>query len=253
MSKRRYDGSFYPSSAVKKPFYGPRQMTQYVPVKSNIANASTRGYLGIEKKFQDGALATTALSATWTGGEVDPATFLGFTSIAQGDGESQRDGRQCKITGIQITGQIFNGSAESAAAPVDGTFVRLILVHDTQTNGAQVNAEDVMVTGVGADANGYRNLQYLKRFVVLKDKKFVLNRSNQTNEGAANLFAAPVQYTNFKMNVKFNKDGGLLVNYTGTTGVIANVTDNSVHLIACYGGAGVAPYITYNYRTRFVG
>lgn len=245
--KRNYEGNFYPiAKKTIKPTLN-KQPTYYAPVNS------TRSLLAIEKKYQDGILATTVLSPTWTGGEVDPTTLLGFNSIALGDGESERDGRQCKVTSIQITGQILTAAIEAAGAPLDGTFVRLMLVLDTQTNGAQLNAEDVMVTGSGYDANSYRNLKYVKRFQVLKEKSFTINRNNQMNEGAVDSFASPVNYTNFKMNYKFKKDGGLLVNYSNTGAVIANVTDNSVHLIACYGGVGTAPYIHYSYRTRFVG
>lgn len=219
-------------------------------------NARIGGFLGIEKKFIDGTIALTNISTTWTGAEIDPTTLVSLTAVAQGDGESQRDGRQYKVQGIQVRGQISFGAVEADALPQGDFPVRIIMVHDKQTNGAALNAEDVMVlSGVGDDVNTFRNLQFVKRFQILREKTLVLKRTNAVNEGAVNSFASGACVQNFKMSYKFKKDNGLQVNMSGTTGVIGNVTDNSVHMIAVtnISGGGDGPRIKYQFRTRFIG
>ncbi len=59
---------------------------------SRRPKAPVPAMLGIEKKFLDMEY-DAVITATLAGSEADPATLLGLTSIAQGDGESNRDGR----------------------------------------------------------------------------------------------------------------------------------------------------------------
>lgn len=223
-----------------------RRLASHVP--GHFTNARTGGFMGLEKKFADIETNNDAFSSAWATME-DP-TNDSISGVAQGDGESQRDGRKYAIHSIHIRYRIHVAASESQTTPLPDLFGRLCLVLDTQTNGAQLTASDVMDVGLTDDVLAFRNLQHsTKRFRVLMDKTFML-RGNDTNEGAANLFAQGAQSTPI---VKFNWNfpTPLVVTCSATTGVIAAITDNSLHII---GVANLATaLLNMQVRIRFTG
>ncbi len=252
MLKRRRPSTFQTQSA--RPFKRPRQTTQAAAVgrmrRRQIMQPRVGGFTGIEKKFVDYTHNSDVFTDVWAGGEMEDATALSLSAIAQGDGESQRDGRVAVIHSVFIKGFIVRAQEESSISPFDDNVCRLAIVQDKQTNGAQLNAEDVFGTiGAGFDVNSVKNLQNSARFMVLKDKTFNFKISGQTNEGAANLFAHGGSYLPFKMGHKFNPP--IRVNHTGTTAVVASIADNSLHLIGTATGAN--PLLSYRCRVRFTG
>ncbi len=220
-------------------------------VISTPMNVRTGGYEGREMKFVDYNKAADAFTVQWTGGEMEDSTALSLSAVAQGDGESQRDGRVYHIHSVHIRGFIDVPVVEGATAPVGDILARLAMVWDTQTNGAQLNAEDVYLgVGAGEDVNSFRNLQNSKRFIVLKEKMLRLPRANaQMNEGSINLFANGDLKIHFTFNKKFNTP--IKVRCSGTTAAIASVTDNSIHLIGT--ATATALKLTYESRVRFTG
>jgi len=210
-------------------------------------NARIGGFLGIETKFFDVEAENDAFTATWAA--MEPAT-TNLTAIAQGDGESNRDGRKYAIKSIHIKGFIEVPQQESQTAPIADQYCRIVLVLDTQTNGAQLTATDVMDGGLAEDTLAFRNLQFSKRFIVLFDKKITLHvgRANM-NEGAVNLFASPTIRVPFSYNKTFSTPIQVLM--SGTTADIANVTDNSIHMIGV--SESTIATLSYQCRTRFVG
>ncbi len=221
------------------------------PTVAMASNIRTGGYLAIENKFVDYNVTAKVIGATWAGGELDDATALSLSAAGQGDSESQRDGRVYTINSIHLRGAISQLNVESQTTPLADIIVRLVLVWDTQSNGAQLNAEDVMLTVASAeDYRSFRNLQFSKRFIVLKDKTMTLQvaRAN-TNEGAANLFANGAVKTMFKMNKSFKK--GIKVRTTGTNATVSVTSDNSLHLIGV--SESGTTIIDYSSRCRFSG
>lgn len=215
------------------PMYRPMSQ-RYLKSKSyrRYGNKRTGGYLGIENKFIDTFRTGATLGVAWAGGEEDPTENC-LNAIAQGDGESNRDGRKCTLTQLNIQGRVlFNPAASD-----DARFVRVIVVWDTQTNGAQLNAEDVMDDGANKSQQ-FRNLQFAKRFRVLADLKFMFNQF----EGSK------IQEQTFNV---YKKLPNIQVIHNGTTGTVSTVTDNSIHIIAC--ASGTLCTLTYNSRIRFVG
>ncbi len=209
------------------------------------------GFLGIESKFKDFRVNTDPFTDVWAGGEMEDATALSVSAVAQGDGESERDGRVYHITSIHIRGTISIVASESQTAPIDDLIARVCLVWDKQTNAAQLNAEDVMLTiAAGDDIDSFRNLQFVNRFEVLSDKKFRLPAGQaNTNEGAVNLFANGRVILPFRMSHKFKTP--LKVNCVGTTAVIASIADNSLHIIGT--AQNTSARLDYTSRLRFMG
>lgn len=217
-----------------------------------LRNVRTGGYLGIENKFYDTSKTGTALvaPADASGAEFDPTTG-GLNTVAQGDGESNRDGRNIAMHSIHINGTIFSNPQANQTATDQPGIVYIALVQDLQTNGAQLNSEDVFTNPSGQTylaASPFRNLQYTKRFRVLKTKVYKLPNPNIGYDGT-NMEQQGVDIP-FKMNVQL---GGQKVNFSGTTAAIANIVDNSLHFVAYCSSTDLAPAIAYNARLRFSG
>ncbi len=216
-------------------------------------NARIGGFLGIENKFYDNLLSSSAISAPSDGsaGEHDPGGADGLNTVDQGDGESQRDGRQIVMKKISITGLISCVPQISVTATDTNPVVFIALVLDMQTNGATLNSENVYInplsTSLGA-ASPLRNLQFTKRFRVLKTRTLTLDQPTVVWDGT-NIEQGGMHKA-FQMHVNLNN---LVVNFSGTTADIANIVDNSLHIIAYTSSTTCAPTINYNSRLRFQG
>ncbi len=209
-------------------------------------NRRTGGFMGIETKFLDSSYAKTDIVAAIAGSEADPTTLLSLNATAQGDGESNRDGRRQMIKSVKVHGTVRLTAVEAATVALDARTVFVACVLDTQTNGSQFNAEDVF-TGTTPE-RPFRNMQYVDRFKVLFAKTYDLAHPSMSNEAAANTLAANGLAVSFNINKKL----ALPVTYTGTTGVIANISDNSIHMLAIASSASVCT-LEYNARCTFVG
>lgn len=216
------------------------------------SNVRTGGFLGMELKFLDSSYqASLIAAASMAGLEADPSTLLSITSIAQGDGESQRDGRQAVVKSAFVTGTVSCPLRSDQADAQGGNTYFVALVMDTQTNGAQLNSEDVFTNPL-ADATTIpcllRDLQYVQRFkvldyVILNDPPRIVG-----TDGAATLSIAPAS-----IPFKLSWNGEMRQNYTGTNGIVASIADNSIHVLAGTTSTSGAPQLNYNARIRFVG
>ncbi len=212
----------------------------------------TGGFTGIERKFYDTHLSLAALTAPTdsAGGEHNPSATICLNSIVQGDGEEQRDGRKatiqsCYVNGIIACSPQINQTALDAALKV---YVALVL--DTQTNGALLNSEDVF-KNESADAllasSPMRNMQFTQRFRILDTAVMDIPFPQAAYDGTNLEQAGSVTSFRLSSNMTFN------TLYSGTTESIANITDNSLSIIAFSSDVGLVPSIAYNARVRFVG
>jgi len=213
-------------------------------------NMRTGGFLGIELKFYDTDKAATALvsAANWAGGEMDPATYLCLSAPAQGDSQSQRNGRQIVVRSVQ--GKGTSHMLPSISTDVDlPVIVFVALVLDTQTNGAQLNSEDVFADPVLGETSvvPFMNLQFAPRFRVLKTARFKLSPMIAGATGAVDSNGDTAAFSLFWRGI-------VPVNFTsGTTEGIANVMDNSFHVLAHCSNTNGAPTLAYQARIRFEG
>ncbi len=228
---------------VKRPRTGPRGAGRLAARRLNVRTA---GFLGIERKFADFEAVGDAFTTSW-------ATMQAIDSIsavAIGNTESTRVGRVYHITSLHMRGEVILTLQESNATPISAVTCRVVIVHDTQTNGAELTATDVMDAGQTDSHLAFRNLQNTKRFRILMDKVMVL-RPGLMNEGAVNLFASGQTRIGFKFNRTFKKPIKVLCK--GTTAVVASITDNSFHVIGISSTASGAPLLSYQARIRFTG
>lgn len=206
-----------------------------------------------ERKYFDSertSLALPALTTNFASAELDPATLNTLYCPVTGDDFNQRTGRKCQVVSIKIRGAItvpiqINQTAADAAARV-----RLILVMDQQTNASQLNSEDVITSGAGSGAiDMFQNPAFFGRFKVLKDKTFVLANPNMTWDGT-NIEQGGLSRP-FKMTVKFRKPVNVHFNSTNG-GTVADIIDNSFHVIGGADDISLAPTIIYKCRVTYI-
>ncbi len=244
-----------PRRRVNVPFRMPRRMHPFSR-RANFGRQNIRvgGFTGMELKFLDSELTNTNITASWTA--LNP-TGTGATDTlsvpAQGNGESERNGRVYTIDSIMIRGKLTVAEIEGNIAPIPQTRARVIVYWDKQTNNAEAAVTDIMDAGATDDIVAFRNLQNSHRFRILYDKSFLFRQTNMVNEGGSNLFSGGQQIIPFQMYHKFK--GGLKVQTDGTTANVTSCTDNNIGLgaIAALTAGAVAPLISYTCRMRFRG
>lgn len=188
---------------------------------------------------------------------MDPSATSMISTPAVGDTEVNRDGKKIIIDSVYINFLVYRSAVEAVVDPFPANDFFIALVLDTQTNGAQCNSEDVFKnTSANASlcCDVQRNLLFGKRFKVLRET-IVSGQFMTLAAPAANAYGANGFSYHFKWYVPFPQ--GLEVNFnSGTTASIANVIDNSLHIIGyCNNStAGTNPgTLSYNARIRFRG
>lgn len=224
----------------------------------------------VKVKYVDGFLNKTNiheldddLDDTWADTELNPrqvTAVYGCLPVPKvGDGYSNRDDRRIKILKIKLRGYIeWAEESGLTQAMMDGKFVRIVVVQDTRTGGAQCQAENVIgagkgsddnntVSGIGGAINFFTNPNGWGRYKVLKDfiiKKRPNNAFYDGVDGNSNGNQVP-----FKCTIKPR----CIVNFSGTTGAIGSIVDNSFHVFAaCSVDRQVAPKMSYYARTTFI-
>lgn len=233
-----------------------------------IVPARRRGYLRVrgrasgalvmspERKYFDTTYSAALVAATtsWASCEVDPATKLTLFCPTSGSGISNRVGRKCNVSTIRVRGCIsttYRGAQSYVNGPI---FVRLLLVLDMQTNGAQLNAEDVMNAPGTADALHvgltHMNLANLGRYRILKDYHVILQPSIAASEGSISTVSYSHNGLRFNISKKFKKP--LTVHFNSVDGgTIADIVDHSFHVIAQVSDSSTNAKLNYESRVVY--
>lgn len=208
-------------------------------------NARTGGFLGIENKFIDYSFSGDVVG-TNDSAEVDPATANSLSAMAIGDGESNRDGRKAVLTSIHVKGSMEYKAETNETVMPSARVAFIALLMDTQTNGAQFNSEDVYLPATNVEF-AWRNLQFTKRFKVIRTQQFVFDAPNAAFEGVST-FATGGMMQTFQWDVPLQT----AVQMGGSTAVVANIIDNSIHMLA-FASNGNVFSLKYESRCRFIG
>lgn len=223
---------------------------------SRLANLRTGGFLGIEYKFLDCAWNSVAVNSSTDGssGEVQPSS--GCTSCisvpAQGDGESNRDGRKYTIKSVWVSGllEFTPLTLQTTVTESAGTYLALVL--DTQANGATIVSENVFINpstnGNAMIPQPLRNLQNSKRYRILASQ-YIPAPLVITGQDAA---ASNAQVPGTQPAVSLSWKGNIVCDSIGTTANVASASDNAIHLIAYTGSQFTTAFIGKS-RMRFVG
>ena len=137
---------------------------------------------------------------------------------------------QLKNTSLRF-GFTLKGNASATR-----TAVRLMLVHDKQTNGAQATATQVLQDSTPIDAiiSAY-NIDNVSRFNILYDKVFMLDPS---------YIPAITRVVHKKLNLK--------VRYDANAGDVTDLSQDSIFLIMVGDQVTNDPTISHQIRLRYL-
>jgi len=241
---------------------GPRTRTGFTSV------ARTRGAAvqGEMKYFDCDAVGIPlALSgASWPAGAmVDPLTTINLGSAAVlnplslcvptvGAALNQRVGRKITIRKIKVHGTVSVATQSAQTTADQACKIRLVLVQDLQTNAAQMTAAQLFNNASGASTgiNSFQNPNNFGRFRVLKDKMITLSNLNLAGDPAVpNVIQAGARI-NFKFAVTFKVP--VQVHFNATNGgTVADIVDNSFHIVAAADNIAYAPELAYYSRVCY--
>lgn len=172
-----------------------------------------------EIKFLDNTIAFN-----FDGTNEIPATGQLLT-IAQGDGQSNREGRKIVVKSIYVKGIV---QTQPGASAVAGDVLYIWLVQDTQCNGAAAIVADDntgIFTAAGASASAaVRCLANVNRFKILK--KWVLPTFPQAGNSGALNHAATEWSGMLNCNIPIEYDA------SAATGALATIRSNNIFLVA---------------------
>ncbi len=226
---KRSRTSYYGSRSAKKARRSP-----YRTPRAGRVSPAVIASLGVEKKFFDGSKGNTSISATGT------ITDDSLNEIAQGDGESNRDGRKIIIKSVHVKGLV---KADAATTPTTtGNRIRIIMYLDKQANGATATVADLLED---ADINGFRNLSNSGRFTFWYDRSMDLNNIAGSYDGAGD------QFGEMHKGFKINKSCDIPVQFNSTAGAITELTSNNIGM--CMIDEEGNSTAQYRWRVRFVG
>lgn len=234
------------------------------PFKNRQSTALQAKIGSIENKYFDSGIYNVAIAKTLGANNyLDPSTG-GLACPIQGDNANNRDGKQIQVTSIEIKGSILFPSAEAIAdVALSGQNVMLALVQDKQSDTTAATTTDIYTNIVGSSynsANILRNPNSIDRFTILKTKTWSRPQCAVTQQ-AANDFSQTSALIPFHWYVKLKKPVKVRFNTSPGTSVIADIVDNSFHVLAVTGGddytVGVNTRmdctLSYNARSRFYG
>lgn len=222
-------------------------------------NVRTGGLLGIEKKYLDcnRTLLTLTAPTDIAGSEISPTAGTGgcvgcLSSPGTGSAFNQRDGAKIQLKSILVKGMILVPPQLDQSGMDTACIVTVALVMDTQTNGATLDSESVYTNPGGQAAqncNVLRNVSFTERFKVLKMTQFTLPQVSASYDGTnIEVSGTSIPFTlSSKLNATVKFTSG------STTADVANVIDNSLHIIAWVNNTAYGAQIGYNSRLRFMG
>lgn len=198
------------------------------------------------------------LYQTWENAELVPGAVGCLFAPVQGSGGTDRRGDAVVVKSIYITGMVYRKtvtSGENKTDPEPASRVVLALYRDTQTNKTTASTERLYLSGTGQDWNCVRNMEYSRRFQVLKKWSFVFERPGWgafENPAIAQQEAGGMAQT-FDAHLELND----LVRFSGNTGTVVDSLDIN-YFVAGVSSAGstFAPvtgldYIQYVTRVGF--
>jgi len=200
------------------------------------------------KYFDTTFSATVASSADWTGTEVpmtsyinaDGSTLSSYTDSALipsavGAGYGQVIGNKYLLKHIRVRGELQpQVAADQADVPLMAT-VRIVLVQDTQPNGAQAQGEDVL-TDLGSAAQC--NYSFLAmaagsggRFRILKEKVFRLQPAASGTDGT-NTNSVVRSGATFSLSYSPKKPIQCVIKSGSSTPTVASLSHQNVFMLA---------------------
>lgn len=198
-----------------------------------------------DTSYNAGGIASTS---DCTGGEVDPATILCISAPALGTADNQRVGNRMDIISTHVCGTVMLDVQTAQTAEDNPVSVFIALVKDNQTNGSQLNSEDVFSNPVNTQrgcCTPLRNKDWLERFEILDKFQCTLVPPTFTLNAGGTYFQGGDMAV-FELSCKEL----ISVRFKSTAAGVAAIAGISLHVIA-FASTGDCT-LTYNARIKFV-
>lgn len=167
----------------------------------------------------------TPVAITDAGLIVNDISFL-----IEGNTSQTRDGGQVKFTSFRFA---YNATIHASASR---SLLRVMIVHDKQTNQATFTLADLLFDGTVVDAiHSPYNINNASRFNILYDKVHVLSTADETS-----IYRTIIR----KLALK--------VRYDANAGTIADLSQDSLSLVFIGDQATNDPSVAFNWRSRFI-
>lgn len=251
-----------PISAPKRQRRGsksPVKVPRTVRSARAISVKQFRELSGQEHKVIDSSKnATLGVTSDSSGAEYDPDTLLCLNAVNQGDTLETREGNRAAFDSILVQGAIRFTASTDDATLVAGPFIKIYLVLDKQTNGAQLNSEDVFSNPYANNESAplaLKKLSNTARYQILDSvtlDNFIPTSMVETAGTPYKSNSVPPN-RQFMLSWKAKRGNEIVTNYTGSGATISAIVDNSVHVIAFCSNINYTPSLTYNARCRFYG
>lgn len=246
MAKRKYNMmSGGPSLALRafKKYRGSRRVPRKYKGLMRTSGFYGRfrgGNFGQELKFLDNAISFTFDSTN----EI-PATGQ-LCIIAQGDTQSQRDGRRVIVKSIYVNCLV---TLVPAAAAQSSTMIYLWLVQDTQCNGAAATVADdntgIFTSSGTAPYAAVRCLANGNRFKILKHWIKKMESPAGVTGAFVNVSSQIQQYIKCHIPIEYDA--------SATTGALTTIRSNNLFLVAGSSAADDLTSCLGTIRLRFIG
>jgi len=189
----------------------------------------------VEKKFLDTLQSAVAITNSW---QVSNSQNL----IVQDTTQSGRIGRKVVIKNIHCQGQVVLSPDDDITTPSNQK-VRVMLMLDTQCNGANPTASGISGVMLDTDVNSFHSLANKDRFKTLYECEEVLVAQAGAGTGVAgvNDFGGDIK------KLEFHKKVNIPIEFDAAAGAITEIRSNNLFWIFCGAATGVS---TFTVRTR---
>jgi len=208
----------------------------------------------VETKYFDVSFGgTAATAADWTGTMVpcvnyiqsDGTTVGAYTDGAMipsaiGAGYGQVQGSKYYLKRIRIKGALIPTVTSDSADVLVAIGARVMVIMDTQPQGAQANGDDIF-TDMGTAAQSHFSFLAMAagsggRFQVLKDKLYTLQPGSAGTDGA-NTNSVSRGMVNFKCNYNWKKPLAVQLKANSATPTVASLSNYNIFvLVHCTSG-----------------
>ncbi len=161
----------------------------------------------------------------------DAGNILNLSLLSQGDTSTTRDGGSVKFTSLRLS---YSLRIHASAAH---TNMRVMIVHDKQTNQAQFTLADLLFdASVNDNIYSPPNINNASRFRILYDKVHTLNASASNSQITRQVYK--------KLNMK--------TRYDANVGDVTDLTQDSMSIVFIGDQTTNDPVHSFNYRARFI-
>lgn len=171
-----------------------------------------------------------------------------------GNDINNRIGKKVRILSIRMNGVLRYTQTTGLSSIAGDSNCRIVLVVNKQTNGITAAPGEVIQSGPTTTVGGmnqFQNLNYLGKYRVLKDKRFVVSDPQYIGTTGAGTVDNSGTIRNFKLSHKFRKP--FIVHFnSGTAETVADVVQNSLHLFGGVHFTDIEMTISYKCRVSYM-